>query len=54
MIIFFGACSGVVLGNDTVRTPFSNPALMSSLYIIDTLASALLSGKMSSELTLIP
>lgn len=31
MAIFLGACSGEVFGNDTVKTPFSSPALISSL-----------------------
>lgn len=31
-VIFFGACSGDVLGKDTVRTPFSIEALISSGY----------------------
>lgn len=30
IVIFFGACSGVVLGKVTVRTPFSMDALISS------------------------
>lgn len=30
IVIFFGACSGVVLGKVTARTPFSMDALISS------------------------
>ena len=54
IVIFCGACSGVVLGNVTVKIPFSIDALISSGYSTSRQLSLPPSESQATALTLIP